>query len=107
MMNRVYTEGIFGEVRGQERGASSSFTGARIREISSRGGEAAAERKEQATPFSCKYDVAACKDGWPLVYAVQCRLLSLSQVKATRLREREKEHIGKRDEEREVEDGRP
>jgi len=46
MMNRVYTEGILSEVRGQGESASSSFTGAGAREVSSGGGEAAAERKE-------------------------------------------------------------
>lgn len=45
-MNRVYTEGIFGKARGQEEGALSSFTGVGAREVSSGGGEAAAERKE-------------------------------------------------------------
>lgn len=45
-MNHVYTEGIFGKVRGQEKGALSRFMGVEAREVSSGGEETAAERKE-------------------------------------------------------------
>jgi len=62
MMNRVYTEGIFGEVWGQGTGASSSFTGQEY-ERSSPEVERLQHSEKKATPFSCKYDVAACKDG--------------------------------------------
>lgn len=67
MMNRVYTGGSFeGRLvgdpdRGREETAGPGPNGVEMVE---------------ATPFSCKYDVAACKGGWPVVYVAQCRLLA-------------------------------